>query len=377
MTGDPFSGFRDWWRRKAAAYALLWLWAGLGFALLPLFAQLHLADIFPGASTDRLLIGPLAWIHAHTGLRLRAQLWLAALVAWCLVGAIVVALEWLAWRLRVDRDDHAWTSLMWALRSWPAWMLWTTGVALVACLGWPLRELPGLLWLLAFSPAMLAIVTLPFFAFNAQPLLSDTPPVLWRWCWPGWPSVASVLAYTLVTASADKGIDLFGDIVAPGQRWIPLSLGLVFWVIALLWALVWQVAWLNRATMAEAPAMRRRALAAPVVSAAVVQDLRYWLLGALFAVPILAVAVATIFFIPQMVESLQYRGAELPAAWKAMYSTSRFVSKWWWFAIPPFAWFAEVASARLLVQLGTVDAIAARPATRPDSGPASTIPPTA
>src|SRR4029078_2156857 len=85
-------GFAAWWRRKATAYAVLWLWAALGFALVPLILQLHLADIFPGVPTGRLLVGPFGWVHAHSVLGLHAQLWLGALFAWLLMGAIALAL---------------------------------------------------------------------------------------------------------------------------------------------------------------------------------------------------------------------------------------------------------------------------------------------
>jgi hypothetical protein len=324
-----------------------------------------------------MLPGPLGWIHAHFGLGLQAQLWTAALITWLLLGALVVGLEWLAWRLRADRADHAWTSLAWALRSWPAWLLWTLGVAAVACLGWPARDLPSWWSLSAFLPGALALASLPFFAFNAANLRGATPSVIWRWRWPGWPSVFSAIAYVLVIHSADAGIGFFGEIVAPDQRWVTLSLECVLWAVGLLWALVWQVAWLNRATASAAPAMRRLALAPRVVSAVVVQDLRYWLLIALFAVPLLAAAVATLFFIPQMAESMRYRGAELPAAWHALFVTKRFVSQWWWLAVVPLPWFDLVAKARLLEQLGTAGPAGATPPTHPGCDPASTAPPTA
>jgi hypothetical protein len=101
------------------------------------------------------------------------------------------------------------------------------------------------------------------------------------------------------------------------------------------------------------------------------------LLIALFAVPILAAAVATIFFIPQMAESMRYRGAELPAAWHALFATKRFVSQWWWLAVVPLPWFDLVAKARLLEQLGTAGPAGATPPTHPGCDPASTAPPTA
>jgi hypothetical protein len=251
------------------------------------------------------------------------------------------------------------------------------GVALALGAGWLAKDFLGNWDLLAFAPAALVLATLPFFAFNAGNLAGSTPSVIWRLRWPGWPSVLSAATFVLVTEAADKGIELFGDIVAPGRSWVTLALGFLLWVIALLWALVWQVAWLDRAAASAVAAMRRRALAPAVVSAVVLQELRYWFLGGLFAVPILAVAVATIFFIPQMEYSMQARGAELPAAWRALAAAARFVTAWWWLAVMPLAWFLVVARARLLVQLGTAEPIAVTPATRPDSGPATTSPPTA
>lgn len=348
--------FREWWRRKATVHALLWLWAGLGFALLPLFGQLHFGDIFPGAAPDRLLVGPLGWIHRHVGLGLLPQLWIAAGLGWLFLGALVVALEWMTWRLRVDRADHAWTSFPWALRSWPAWRLWTLGVMVVACLAWPARNLEFHWFALALLPGAVAVATMPFFSFNVDNLRDDVPRRRFRARWPGWPAVASALVFMVVWWLADVGVDRFDAIVGGGEGWLGQVLGVVLWVPFLLWALVWQVAWLNRAPLAATGAIRRRALALPVVSAAVVQELRYWVLLVPFGVPLVAAAIASLFFLPQMEATMQHRGDELPAAWQALATTARFVGPWYWLVVLPLLWFSQVASARLLVQLGTADA---------------------
>jgi hypothetical protein len=342
-------GFADAWRRKRVVYAALWFWAGVGLALLPSLLQLHLGDIFGGIPPGRLLFGPMRWVNAHSGLGPLAQVWLAAALAWLLLGALAIGFEWLASCL--DRDDSAWSSLAWALRSWPAWTIWVSGAVVVT--GIVFWALPGIWGLAAVVPAALALAMLPFLVFNADNVRPDRPARRWRMHWPGWSALGNAVVCTAVLYAADSALDLFEPMTRANKAGVAAA-EIALRIVGVLLTTWWNVSWLERARASKDRALWRRILSARVVCAVTVQTLRYGVLGTLFAVPVLATVVATTFLVPQIEDSLQQRGAELSFALHAMFVASHWFSDWWWIAVLLLAWFPLVASARLLVALGLV-----------------------
>jgi type II secretory pathway component PulF len=99
--------------------------------------------------------------------------------------------------------------------------------------------------------------------------------------------------------------------------------------------------------------------------------------------------VAALFLVnvmPQFEELLWRIGSELPDRWMSAVRASRFALTWWWAvalaaiggAVTVLYWTRMVAVGRLFVALVLIDtAESITPPTRPDSGPASTSPPTA
>jgi hypothetical protein len=317
-------------------------------------------------------------IHRITGLGLMAQLWLAPLVLALLVAATLFTIEFLAWRLRIDRRDDAWSTLAWSLRTWRAWLPWgLAACALVVFVeGLEYLDLEGrvatVVRVTTIALVLPLLVWLPFLAFNAANVEGDPSPARLRMRWPGWRVVAMYFAVFLLIGLMDRAI------AAADAKLLALAFRGLVWIPFLALETTVCLVWLGY--VAGANEGLRHVLSAPAFRTVALQDLRlsaWFMLG--IGGPAVVLSALAVFLVPEAEFSLA-KGQQVPPLWTGI-AALRFgpYGDWIQRAAVPFEWFLVAAYARLLV-VGfgpTAIAPAATPPTHPDCGPASTAPPTA
>jgi hypothetical protein len=353
----PAPRFREWLRPKLSAYVALAVAICLGLLVVPAFVEQFHAQFFPDQAFREAAwwdYAPLAWLRRNTGLGLLPLLWLlpaAVALAWF---AVMLAFEGLAWRLRLDRGDDAWTSFTWALRSWRAWLRWLLRAALWAALGLIALALPERWRLAGTVPGVVALASLPFLAFNAVNLRPASPPVRFRMRWPGaWPFAVGVVGIVLMEAA-----DLLAKL--SGKLWVVLPV----WVVSLAIAAFLLVGWMDRSPPSRWAANLHRATRPRVMGAMATQGLRLGLVVIALWLVLLPAAVLLLHTFGDFNGALAtwIRAGVPTTAEGGVVEVARFATSWWWlglmalFALPatPLTWFAAVGSGRLLVQLGAV-----------------------
>ena len=351
----------------------------------PLLVQVMQSGLVaPSVSADGWLGVPLLGaIHAATGMTAVVQLWLLAAMVGAAGWAVPAGFEQVVRRLRIDPGDNAWTSLAWALHSWRGALRWFAVVFLPTML--VVLVLAALLWgtHLAVVSALLegggvvqlAFLALPFFVLDARNYALDHPARRWSARWPArevWFLCGAVLA-------VDGLVWLF---VLPHRTpWIssdPPTSGALAAMIgsalaALLFSLLvsWSVglAWLSRAGWVALPAIWRRGFQPRVLAVVAVQWARPTMYVLLALLPLLAGVWLFVEVVPQAEESLRNAGCcEQGGFWPPMVDVSRHLVAWWWAYLlgavnllslvvgPSLRWFVDVAWARLMLELGVVDA---------------------
>jgi hypothetical protein len=354
-TGAP--RFRDWLRPKASAYVALALAVCLGLLVVPAFvAQFH-AQFFPDQAFRESAwwsYAPLDWLRRRTGLGLRPLLWLlpgAIALAWF---GVMLAFEGVAFRLRLDRADDAWTSFTWALRSWRAWLRWLLRAALWSLLGLLALALPERWRLAGTVPGVVALASLPFVAFNADNLRSTEPPARFRMRWPG----AWAFASGVVGIVAMEAAELFARLSGHPLVVLPV------WLASLAIAAFLLIGWMERSPPSRWAPNLHRATRWPVMGAMATQGLRLGLVVIALWLVLLPAAVLLLHTLGDFYGALErwVRAGVPTTPERGVVEVARFATSWWWlglmalFALPatPLTWFAAVASGRLLVQLGVV-----------------------
>jgi hypothetical protein len=283
--------------------------------------------------------------------------------------ALAIGLERLSNRL--DPADDAWSSVVWAFGAWRGGLRWTAWCVLATALGaglfWALPDNWGIFAMVFGALPLLAFALwLPFLAWNRDSLVGDRVPRRWPSRWPG---AAPVVAFVGVEVAGRIFDDAFDTLDYSAS----LALDAVLWIPLLVLNAVVLLAWLDRATFRDGRRLFRQVWRRRVVGPLVIRDLRIGLVLSILMLPVLPIYALQIFLVPQVEEIL---GAFTPG-WAAAVAASRGITQWWWLIVlalaVPLAWIALVYSARLLLQVTG----SATPPTRPDSGPASTSPPTA
>jgi hypothetical protein len=350
---------------KVRAYGALCAWVLLGLLPVPWFVNRFHDDVFVQGEAPWYRIDAVGWLHDHVGLSVMAQLWLLPLVGVAIVLIVAGALEGAAYGLRVDRRDDAWSSLGWAIRSWPAWLLWVAGaVLLVAAGAWIANHLsPSWQWL-ALVVFVTPLACVPFLGLSLRNLSPTRPAILWHPAWPGWKSVAVLVACLAALALFDQATGLIDvePLTARMRILVILASLIAQLLLTLVIATACAISWLNcsrlpvRETFAAAV---RPGVLGPVV----LQQLRLQLLTATLLLPVVALAALLVLVVPQVEQSWRQYGTSLPLVWQWWVRASRFLVAWWWALAQMLAslgpiglgWFATVGVGRLLVQLGLAE----------------------
>jgi hypothetical protein len=340
------AGFVPWVRPRVPWIVLVALLSSTGLLLL----ALYLHD-FPAERDgwEPFVLGGripfLGDIHRVTGLGLAALAWIAPAVLALLVAAVLFAVEFIAWRYRIDPRDDAWSTLAWSLRSWRAWLPWGLGVCALAIVGESLHAL-DLTHSAAETGKFLLVLPvwllLPFLAFNPANVATDAPPARLRPHWPGW-RVASIYFAALLLVGA-----LGSAARGSGTGILGLGFSVVLWIPLLALQTTVSLAWLGYLTQVYQGL--RRVWAAPAFRTVILQDLRIstWLLQGLGG-PAVVVAILGIFLLPAA-EATLASGQGLPPFWQAVAALQARPHAGWIARIPePFEWFLVAAYARLLV----------------------------
>jgi hypothetical protein len=340
--------------------AWLYLVAGiLGAALLatvPMFVQHHAALLRQDGTEDILLRLPLlAWTHAHTGWDLPTQLWWGWALAMVGGAIVVVGFEWIARRL-LDPGDDSWSCITWSLRAWrgglPWWSALAIAVALAAGILWITPDDSELPWFaLAGIPIVAVLLSLPFLTWNLASLRAARPPTRWRPRWPGWPVV---LAIVLAKSAGWAYGQAENALLSGSNGRTALAIDLLLWLPLLVLQVVLLLAWLDRSRWRDACSLLRSALRLRVVGPWVAFELRWLLLGGIVALPVIPLAAVLIFLVPQLQDAVGPAGFD--PGWRAWVAMLRWFAAWWWLVVIAagvvVGWFALIAPARLLVQVG-------------------------
>jgi hypothetical protein len=346
-------------RAKTRLYAIAGLAGGAMLVTVPMFMQAFAGALHASQTDDVLLSLPLlSWVHARTGWNLTVQLWWGFAIVVCGYAALVAACEWII-RRWLDRDDDAWTCVLWALGSWRGWLPWlgvfTAGTAVALGVSWLLRDSRGavpvmLIWL----PVVGVVVALPFTTWNLDNLRSPRPPRRWRARWPGAAPVLAIIAVQ-IAAWITRIVSSETHISGAGAVVLGLAFNLLLWVPLLILDTVLLLAWLERARMKDGDDLLRKAMRSRVLAPVVAFDLRLSLLTGMLTLPVLPISMLLIFIVPQLQETLGGQGG-FGTAWSTWVVAARWISRWWWMTVValamPFLWYLLVAHARLLVQVG-------------------------
>jgi hypothetical protein len=305
-------------------------------------------------------------IHRFTGLGLVALSWIAPAVVALLVAGVLFAVESIAWRHRIDPRDDAWSTLVWSLRSWRAWLPWGVGACALAIIGESLRALDlarGTVEAWKFVLALPLFLLLPFLAFNPANVDRYEPPSRLRLHWPGWRVASIYFAVSLL-------IGVLGSAVrGSGTGILGLGFAVVLWIPFLALQTTVSLAWLGCLTQVNQGL--RRVWAAPAFRTVILQDLRIsaWLMLGIGG-PVVVVAFLGIYLLPAA-EAALAKGQVLPPFWEALARLqSRPYAGWTGRILDPFEWFLVAAYARLLV-------VGFRPPTHAEAGlPTAAVPST-
>jgi hypothetical protein len=361
-------------------------------------------SVDPSVPADAWVRDPvLGAIHSVTGLPALASLFLLPMLAGALAWGLPVAFERIA--RRIDPDDRAWTSFTWALRSWRGalrWLAWVLVPTLALWYIWSALWKAGIVQ--APEPSSsglrgLLFLSVPFLLHDARNYASAEPPRRWSARWP-----TRQVWFLLAAMFAVAGLAFLGraDLQAKVQALAGSGRGMA--LLAVIFCVVWlavlvldwmvRLAWLGRTPWIGIPSLWRRGLHPRVLATSALQWARPALYLGLALLPLLAWGWFFVLIVPQAEGSLRSACFSCCTActgsdrfWDAMIDASRHLVAWWWAyslgaSLAASAvlgwltpWFGEVAWARLMLEMGVVDA--ATPPTRPDCGPPAISPPTA
>jgi hypothetical protein len=365
---------RRWWRRPIPSaegdVASLKQWLHLKRGVY----QSWLLACFVGALA---LPISMQWVHS----RVPAITWGDAmrepagmpwwLIAWLFpfgycaaLAVLAIAFEALIYFLRLDRGDHAWSSMVWSLRGWRAALAWT--VLPLALVTVPLaRGEWQLWWAIAFSYMWvsrgLVPLLLPFFVLKPDYLRATKPRLSSRPAWPGWLPTLVLLGPALLPMWAELATNTtFPDVQLPDPPRLPLIMMVpVMIVTGFFLSVVGRLLWLNAHGGASLGECARAALRPRIFLPCIVLWIR-WL--ACVALAMLVGFPAWLFLaviFPQFDGRLP---VTLDPGLLLLVHASRFVWAYWWlFATCGVAalqlvltWSDEVGTGRLLLELGKV-----------------------
>jgi hypothetical protein len=266
----------------------------------------------------------------------------------------VFAFELLVYLLRIDRQDQAWSSMVWALRGWRAALAWIA-LPLLGCLAvgvasgeWAMVVVMA--GFIAQACAMILVVLLPFFVLAPAYLAADRPAVAARLRWPGWRPATLLLLLPVGTMLLAFAASMFGN-------WLVQAAVAVLYLLLIFCLLVAKLYWLNGAPLADAVASARR----PRVFLP-------WLLLALrweawlpLLASVLLPAYAFLIIVAPMLEAQMVDCPDACGLLPLVHASRAMVA--WWLAdtvslIGIFVflttWFRAAGDGRLLLQLGQV-----------------------
>lgn len=336
--------------------------------------RLYSAIFFAAAISGLLATIVLHWVFLQTpergfvqgrfGIPWWAATWLAWVVWVMTVPTAMLCFEALLYYSRLDRGDHAWSSLSWSLRTWPLAIVWfvVTCTAKLLLLG-PYSFLLGVSDIGGFLAPIaselsdcLLYVVLAFVAWIVRNLDCASPAPLrhWRLRWPDlWPPLlvsATGIASLLLSMTPESAMDGSGTLI--GFR-ISLLVLLAFFL-----SLAVQVGWLN----ASGLSLRQTivvALRPRIFLPVVVLAIRWFAVLGLFLLPVIPVWNLLVMCLPQF-QFLLDPSSNIASYW--LIEASRKATAYWWLwgivILQPIAltwnWFEAISSGRLLVELGVV-----------------------
>ena len=361
--GDVLS-LKEWLGAKRRFYAW-WLLACLLSALVVPIAmhwiRIRLPEI-EWADSTMLTLGMPWWLAA----------WFYPIAYTAAVALLLVALEGLVYFLRVDRGDHAWSSIGWTMRGWRTAAAWTLLPLVFVALAAAVRVGEGWWVMIVYADGLglyaLPLV-LPFFAFKPG-YVGAARPVLWSPpAWPGWMPVLLLLGFPILSLVVTLLLMSKKESFPEAPSWLGVVGFCALVTLVFFLSLAGSIAWLNAARKPKLLECIRAAIRPRVFAPCIVQAMRWHF----FAVLLLLVAFPVWWFLVEVLPGLEGQLACcLAPDLQFFVDASRSAVAWWWaLSLVGYAsfqyllsWFGEVGGARLLQELGQVGDAAAATAPR-------------
>lgn len=301
------------------------------------------------------------FVQARFGIPWWAVTWLAWVVWLALIPTAMLCFEAGIYYLRLDRNDHAWSSMIWTLRSWPAAIVYSivANAVILLALGllYGMTESgvgDSLVPVLANLPFALSCAVIGLVAWNATNLKDKSPPTLrnWRARWPGW--WPPLLQSAMVVAPSLLPVP-FWNSASDVVRWIGAGALLL---LALFLYLVIQLAWLNVSGLSLRQTIGM-AFRPRIFMAMCALEIRWLALGCCLILPALPIWFLLVMGVPGFAPVL---GISDYVRVRWFIEASEWAVAYWWLtaavAFMPIAaswqWLASVSSGRLLVELRAV-----------------------
>jgi hypothetical protein len=328
--------------------------------LVPL--AMHWLDASLGAGAGWAEVEEFAGMRARFHLPWWLLAWLVPLAFTAVVALGLVLFESALYALRLDRGDHAWSSLAWSVRGWRAALAWAPVLgALIAILSMlPETPRPGLAILYDLLRSVAWMLLPGLFLLNATYLSAPRPRVLASPRWPGTLPVALQLAAVLVAAlSSAFPLRDWPD----RSPWLLVVPMLVMAFASLFALLLWLDPRRPKAGAAALDALRST-FQPRVFLPMLVLLLRCVFIFMALLLPLLPVWLLLGGIVPLLAPQFACCWSG-PAPW--LVHASRFAVMYWWlllmlsaglFWMVASVWLAMLSSGRLLVELGAVPTVA-------------------
>jgi hypothetical protein len=283
---------------------------------------------------------------------------LAALLA----GGVLILADALLYVFRLDRNKLWFEAVKWTLGGWKAGLVWLAAFSPVWILLVSIDQAIAF-WISALL-AMLLVIALPFMIWNRDYVVSNQPAIF---VMPQWPGSQPILLSGIFIAISAPLMAIYGTSLGPKLHpWMILLFDILQNAVFAISALLLSYFWINRSVKITSG----KPLNPKSISSLFSLNLMSGLWGlVLLILPFICSAIVLAFLLPSIKYSYREQNLEIPALLKYFASVGDFFAAYWWLLLPPaMLWFFVHVFGRLIFLLDLVEDAADPLNTRPRPG---------